>query len=133
MGSIYYCFFCDAEFNTSKGGNAHLNVRFFIFFSVKLFSLLNYFSTFSTFFKLKFIFLYKLYSHIFISIACLAIFDVICLNLFKLCCFHIFSSELCRLGIFWYDMFELVQYMFIYDRICLKICLNQLISTVLQK
>ena len=31
MDSIYYSFFCDAEFNTFKELNTHLNVIFFIF------------------------------------------------------------------------------------------------------
>ena len=50
MDSICYCFLCDGELNTFEEWNAHLNVNF-LFFSVK-----NDFSTFSTFFKLMFVF-----------------------------------------------------------------------------
>ena len=57
---IYYCFLCDAELNTSEEWNAHFNVSFFIFLLLKI-----NFLHFQRFFKLMFILMYKLYSHIF--------------------------------------------------------------------
>ena len=36
MDSIYYCFLRDAEFSTSEEQNAHVNVSFFIFFSLEI-------------------------------------------------------------------------------------------------
>ena len=35
MDSIYSCFLCDAEFNTSEECNVNLNVSFFLFFSIR--------------------------------------------------------------------------------------------------
>ena len=43
--------------------------------------------------------------------------NVICLNLSKLRSFQLFSSRLCCLAIFWYDMCEPVRVMFTYDSI----------------
>ena len=31
MDSIYYCFLCDTESNTTEEWNAHVNVSFYIF------------------------------------------------------------------------------------------------------
>ena len=83
MNSVYYCFLCDAESKTSEEWNAHLNVSFSIFLNE-----IDFFSTFSTFFKLTFIFSVLTFSSYF---------------------FHIYSSWLRCLVMFWYDMFESVQ------------------------
>ena len=87
MDSIYYCSLCDAEFSTSEEWNTHVNVCFF------------YFSL------LEIIFLHF---HHFLN-QCLYVY-IFCINFT-----HIFSSRLWCSAISWYNMFEPVWVMFIYD------------------
>ena len=84
---------------------------FFLFFHIR-----NNCSTFSMFFKLMFIFsVYTSFTYFHFDYVAWQFLDVICLNLLKLRSFHIFSSRLCCLAISWYDMFENIRIMFVFD------------------
>ena len=73
MDSIYYCFLCGAEFNTSEEWNAHLNVSFF-YFSLLIYFLCLFkdFKTNVCIFCIDFFFI--IFSHIFIAMVLLSNF-----------------------------------------------------------
>ena len=104
MGSIYYCFLCNAEFNTYGEWNAHLNVKLIIIFDV---------------FQINVYIFCRNFIYIFLSqLRCLAVFWCDIFESVQVVFFPIFSSQLHWLAILWCNIFEPVHYMFIYDRIC---------------
>ena len=84
MDSIYYCFLCGAEFNTSEEWNAHLNVSFF-YFPLLIYCLNLCLKTLINVYIFCIEFSFVLFSHIFILIALLSNF-FFCIDLMRHFC-----------------------------------------------